>query len=48
MAGEQAACRLSRQVQGGDLNAIYRREKDFLKSLSLDEMASSGDFEPPP
>jgi len=31
-----------------DLNAIYRREKDFLKSLSLDEMASSGDFEPPP
>jgi hypothetical protein len=24
------------------LNAIYLREKDFLKSLSLDEMASSG------
>jgi hypothetical protein len=31
-----------------DLNAIYRHEASFLKSLSLDEMASSGDFEPPP
>jgi hypothetical protein len=31
-----------------DLNAIYRHEKDFLKSLALDDMASSGEFEPPP
>jgi hypothetical protein len=36
------------QFKEKDLNAIYRHEKGFLKSLSLDEMASSGNFEPPP
>lgn len=31
-----------------DLEDIYRHEKDFIPSISLKRMASSGDFEPPP
>ncbi len=30
-----------------ELQKIYRKEKDFIPSLSLQEMADSGEFEPP-
>jgi hypothetical protein len=36
-----------KQFSEKELQNVYRREKDFVPSLSLADMAESGDFEPP-
>src|SRR5262245_5629792 len=35
------------RFEESDLSAIYRKESDFIPSMSLDEFATSGNFEPP-
>ena len=46
--GDALPANLLVEFSEDDLQQIYRHEDDFVPSLSLDDMASSGKFEPPP
>ena len=44
--GDSMAKKNIREYAEDELDPVYRKEKSFVPSLSLDSMAKSGDFEP--